>query len=86
MYIRHKEKSILIGKRIANIRKLAGMTQHQFAERIGITSKHLSEIERGISGFQLNTLLAIANKFDLPTDYILLNEDTGNHPINITMN
>jgi transcriptional regulator with XRE-family HTH domain len=36
----------LIGIQIKNIRKSKGMTQEEFAEKAGISSKYLSSIER----------------------------------------
>jgi transcriptional regulator with XRE-family HTH domain len=37
----------LIGIRIKNLRKSRGMSQEQLAEKIGISPKYLSSIERG---------------------------------------
>ena len=36
-----------IGKRIANSRKVAGLTQAELSEKIGISGKYLSRIECG---------------------------------------
>ena len=44
-----------IGKRVAELRKHQHYTQAQLANIIGITSKHLSEIERGVTGISIDT-------------------------------
>ncbi len=46
-----------IGKRIANIRKAAGLTQAELSERIGISEKYLSRIE---CGKQVPSIIVIA--------------------------
>ena len=45
------EKNVeqIIGKRIQKIRKSKGYTQQQFAEKIGLSTNYLSDIERGKS-------------------------------------
>lgn len=52
-----------IGAKIAYYRKLQSMTQVNLAERIGITSGYLSQIERGVDtlGVPLSTYMRISD-------------------------
>ncbi|MEA5022552.1 MAG: helix-turn-helix transcriptional regulator [Desulfitobacterium hafniense] len=64
----HLPRFIQIGLRIAYYRKLNEMTQDQLAERIGITSKYLSQVETPscVQPISLKTLFAIADLFHVP--------------------
>jgi len=42
-----ENKSIVIGKRIAEIRKIRGLTQNELAELTGLDSANLARIEKG---------------------------------------
>ena len=37
-----------IGKRIKEQREALGLTQEQFAEKIGVTTNYISTVERGV--------------------------------------
>jgi len=50
----------LIGRRIAEIRSNKGMTQDLLAEKMEISPKYLSSIERGKENPTLNTLINLA--------------------------
>ena len=56
MYIDYK----LIGKRIQKARKDIGITQEKLSERIGVTVGYVSQIERGFTRINLDTLAQIA--------------------------
>jgi len=45
-----KELNVLVGINIKREREKAGFTQDQFSEMLGIGSKSLSAIERGVVG------------------------------------
>jgi transcriptional regulator with XRE-family HTH domain len=59
-----------IGKRIAALRKLAGMTQEDLALRAGIQRTHLGRIENGKYAVTLETLQAIAEALYMTVDII----------------
>ena len=59
-----------IGKRIAALRKLAGMTQDQLALRAGIQRTHLGRIEAGKYAVTLETLQAIAEALWMTIDIV----------------
>ena len=48
--------NVLVGANIKREREKAGFTQEQFSELMGIGSKSLSSIERGVVGVSLSTL------------------------------
>ena len=49
-----------IGRRIATLRKLAGLTQEQLSERAGLQRSHISKIEAGKYAVTFETIQAIA--------------------------
>lgn len=64
-----------IGKRIARLRKLHHLTQAQLADQIGSTSKHVSEIERGITGISIDIQIQLSEKLHCSLDYLIKGED-----------
>ena len=59
-----------IGKKIATLRKENSMTQEQLAEKLSITVKHCSSVERGLSSLSLEKLIYVADLFDVSLDYL----------------
>lgn len=60
-----------MGSRIKAERKKLGLTQEGLAELINVSSHYIYEIERGMKSMSLETLMLIAEKMELSTDYIL---------------
>ena len=60
-----------MGLRIRRQRELIGYTREQFSEILDVTSKFCSDIELGVKGMSLTTLIKISNELKLTTDYIL---------------
>lgn len=61
-----------IYKRIRELRKNLGLTQSEFAEKIGVDSKMISYYENGKSLPSVDALVKIAELFDVSIDYLLL--------------
>ena len=59
-----------IGFRIATLRKLAGLTQEQLADKAGIQRTHLSRIEAGKYAVALETIQAIAEALGMTVDIV----------------
>ena len=55
----------LIGARIQKLRKQKGLTQDELSERVNISSKYLSSIERGKENPTLNTFISIAEELSV---------------------
>lgn len=49
-----------IGERIKQCREQLGLTQEQFAERLGLTTNYISTVERGASFPRCEKLIAVA--------------------------
>jgi transcriptional regulator with XRE-family HTH domain len=79
-----KELNILVGNNIKREREKAGLTQDQFSEMLGIGSKSLSAIERGVVGISLTTLLKICDTLSVSTNTILKEKCEKNNIQNIT--
>ncbi len=61
-----------IGLRIKRIRKERHITQEELAEKAGVGSQHISDIERGLTGMSIGTLIDICIHLRADTNYILL--------------
>jgi len=54
------EIKVLIGLRLKELRRAKSMTQEMLSEKVGISSKYLSSIERGKENPTLDTLIKLA--------------------------
>ena len=68
-----------IGQRIRKIRKAHGLSQEELAEKVDISTTHMSHIETGNTKLSLQVLVNVAAALEVRTDDLL----KDNH-INIT--
>lgn len=61
-----------IGTRIKEARESKHLTQEQLAEIVGLSSTHISVIERGVKAPKLETFIEIANALNATADSLLL--------------
>ena len=61
---------IAVGERIRHKRIQLGLSQDELAVRINRATKYCSDIERGMCGMSIETMLAIAKALDMNLDYI----------------
>lgn len=61
-----------IGFRIGERRRELNIKQVELAEAIGISSKYLSNIEKGVKHASVETLFLLSNALNTTTDYFLL--------------
>ena len=55
----------------------AGMTQEEFAKKLGLTSKqHISRMERGVGKCSIDLLIEIMDLLHVSSDYLLLGTDS----------
>lgn len=66
-----KDINVYIGNEIRIARERAGLTQEQFGEIIGLGTKNVSAIERGVTGITVSTLKKICEKISISSDLIL---------------
>jgi len=60
-----------IGQRIRKYRKAQQLSQEELAEKIGISTTHMSHIETGNTKLSLPVLVALASQLDVRTDDLL---------------
>lgn len=65
-----------VGERIRFQRKALGISQEDFAERIGRVPKFCADIERGQVGMSIETMLSICSLLKLTPNELLLGETT----------
>lgn len=78
-----KEKKIIniqIGERIHISRENARITQEKLAECVGVSVQYISDLERGIVGTSVPTLIKICTALNVSSDYILFNQDKISFP------
>lgn len=68
----------LVGANIKREREKAGFTQDQFSELLGIGSKSLSSVERGVVGVSLATLLKICDILHISANVLLYEQRQQN--------
>lgn len=73
-----KELNVKIGNQIRIAREAAGLTQDRFAELVSLATKNVSDIERGVVGISVGTLIRICETLSISSDSILFGEGTGN--------
>lgn len=64
----------LIGAKIRELRKKKGLSQEQLAERIWISTTHMSHIETGTTKLSLPVLVDLAIALDVGADDILMTQ------------
>ena len=60
-----------IGQRIRKIRKAHGLSQEELAEKVNISTTHMSHIETGNTKLSLQVLVDIATALEVRTDELL---------------
>lgn len=60
-----------IGQRIRKLRKECGLSQEALAEKVNISTTHMSHIETGNTKLSLPVLVDIANALQVRTDDLL---------------
>lgn len=81
------ENDMEFGKLLAKLRKERGILQKEVAAHLNVTVATISNYEKGVHLPDLNTLIMLADFFDVSTDYMLQRTDctasinTLNHPL-----
>lgn len=71
-----KEINIQIGERIKKSREAANYTQEAFAEQIGVSIQYVSDLERGVVGTSIPTLIKICDVLKVSSDSILYGKNS----------
>lgn len=67
----------LIGGRIKTKRKAAGKTQEQLAEKLSVTVGYVSQLERGVTKINLDTLSEICSALNCDMSFFITGTATG---------
>ena len=73
-----KEINVRIGNQIRIAREAAGLTQDRFAELVSLATKNVSDIERGVVGVSVGSLIRICETLSISSDSILFEERIRN--------
>jgi transcriptional regulator with XRE-family HTH domain len=65
LYHQRKSERLQLGKNIKSIRGMKGLPLKYVANELGMSISNLSNIENGITGIELKTLLKLANIFGI---------------------
>ncbi len=65
---------ITVGERIRRRRIQIGLSQDELGERIDRAAKYCSDIERGICGMSVETMLSLADNLDMSLDYMMFGD------------
>lgn len=60
-----------VGIRIAKLRIERGMSQEELGEILGVSPKHISNVERGEYGLSLEGYLKVSKVFSVSLDYLI---------------
>ena len=63
------------GRRIQNLRKQWKLSREELADFVGLSEKHIYEIETGRKGFSASTLYRIAIALGVGCDYIMMEKE-----------
>jgi len=66
-----------MGEKIASLRKAAGMTQRQLADRMGVTDKAVSKWERNLSCPDIESIPLLAEIFGISADELINTKAIG---------
>ena len=60
-----------VGRRIQEARKSRGLTQAELSQRVGLSTKYISNVECGFKAPKLNTFVSIANALECDANLLL---------------
>ena len=72
-----------IGQKIRKIRKARGLSQEKLAEKVGISTTHMSHIETANTKMSLPTFAKLASVLEVQTDKLLYDNRSENRNASI---
>lgn len=82
---RSGDNTYYIGANIRTARMRADLTQEKMSEMIGVTPQYLSDLERGLVGTSIPTLIKICTELNVSSDFILFGSSSTPDPANSTL-
>lgn len=68
----------MIGQRIRKFRKINALSQEALAEKVGISTTHMSHIETGNTKLSLSVLVNLSHALGVSTDDLLFGQSSVN--------
>ena len=72
-----------IGQRIRRIRKARGLSQEELAEKIGISTTHMSHIETGNTKLSLPVFVDLADALEVRADELLHDSTSADRSVSV---
>lgn len=72
-----------IGQRIRKVRKARGISQEELAEKVGISTTHMSHIETGNTKLSLPVFVDLAEALEIRTDELLYDISVADRSISM---
>lgn len=66
-----------IGHHVREAREAIGLKQQELADEVGVTSQHISRVELDLTPPSAATLLVLAQRLGVTTDYLLTGRETA---------
>jgi transcriptional regulator with XRE-family HTH domain len=82
---RVSDSNYYIGANIRTARMRADLTQEKMSELIGVTPQYLSDLERGLVGTSIPTLIRICTELNVSADFILFGSSRDADTANSTL-
>lgn len=67
-----KPINVEIGARIKQCRTACSLTQEQLSEHLDVTTQYISDLERGVTGASLSTIISLCRILETSADYMLM--------------
>lgn len=70
-----------VGARVRAARKARKYTQEYLADQVDIDCQNISNIERGVCGLSVATLISLCRTLGVSADYLLFGSASGGNPL-----
>jgi transcriptional regulator with XRE-family HTH domain len=66
-----------VGRRVARLRQVIGLTQPAFGEQIGLSQPHVSQIESGLRRLSIETAMLACAQWGVSLDWLYRGDANG---------
>ena len=67
---KNRDRFIQLGLTIAALRKMQGMSQEQLAEKLSLSTRYISQLERGIAFGSASTIISVCKALDINANFL----------------
>ena len=79
-----KALNVQIGSRVKAARETMGYTQENLAERVEVSVQYVSDLERGVVGASLSTIIKLCQILHVSSDFLLMGNERENTVDHVT--